>query len=179
MLEPSGPYAHRASYTTYLSKAVKSETMLICIYLYIHIVTRSSPGVCDIHLCTIRLNKESHFSIYTYTYRYDELVPHHIHVVSEAREFAGLSQLPPSPGIITAKRLLNEMHHRLAIEGFVEVYVDQLDYNTVAVTRRCPHTDNSVVLVARTAFQCPPSPEETPYLKPLRIAGRSGSDKLK
>ncbi|OQR68221.1 glycogen debranching enzyme-like [Tropilaelaps mercedesae] len=103
---------------------------------------------------------------------YDELVPHHIHVVKENREFAGLRQLSPSTGIIEAKRLLNEMHHRLAIDGFVEVYVDQLDYNTVAVTRRCPHNDNSVVLVARTAFQCPADPEEAPYLKPLRIAGK-------
>ncbi|XP_022695874.1 glycogen debranching enzyme-like isoform X2 [Varroa jacobsoni] len=103
---------------------------------------------------------------------YDELVPHHIHVVSEAREFAGFSQLPPEAGIIAAKRLLNEMHYRLAIEDFVEVYVDQLDYNTVAVTRRCPHTDDSVILVSRTAFQWPKNPNEASYLRSLRIPGK-------
>lgn len=62
---------------------------------------------------------------------YDELVPHHIHVVDETRQYAEWSEdeeLPSngryvnkSSGIIAAKRALNELHFKLGMEGFDQV----------------------------------------------------------
>ena len=48
---------------------------------------------------------------------YDELVPHHIHVVSEPREYAewGSKFVPDSnAGMIRARKALNDMHTYLS-----------------------------------------------------------------
>ena len=37
-----------------------------------------------------------------------------------------------------ARKALSELHVRLALEGFTEVFVDQLTKDMVAVTRHCP-----------------------------------------
>ncbi|KAF7273656.1 hypothetical protein GWI33_013642, partial [Rhynchophorus ferrugineus] len=63
---------------------------------------------------------------------YDELVPHHIHVVDETRQYTEWTDddvLPEDStryvnaksGIITAKRALNELHYRLGKEGYNQV----------------------------------------------------------
>jgi len=85
---------------------------------------------------------------------YEELVPHHIHVVNETRQYAGWQALVGSnvAGIFTARRELAKLHSRLASEGFTEVFVDQMNRDVVAVTRHCPVDRRSVVLVAHTAF---------------------------
>lgn len=84
---------------------------------------------------------------------YDELVPHHIHVVNEARTFQAWGQgLNESSGIIKARDELNKLHHFLGANGFNEVYVDQMDYDIVAVTRHCANSHESFVLVSHTVF---------------------------
>ena len=69
-----------------------------------------------------------------------QLVPHHIHVVSELREYPGWKehQLDSNTGIIGARKELAKLHQRLAEEGFTEIYVDQLNVDCVAITRHCP-----------------------------------------
>ncbi|XP_028967982.1 glycogen debranching enzyme [Galendromus occidentalis] len=102
---------------------------------------------------------------------YDELVPHHIHVVNENRRFQNLDEVADQ-GIMQAKKILNDLHHQLGLENFREVYVDQLDFDTVSVTRRCPLTDESVILVSRTSFQKPEDPKKKTSLRPLQVAGK-------
>ncbi|XP_047352700.1 glycogen debranching enzyme [Vespa velutina] len=114
---------------------------------------------------------------------YDELVPHHIHVVDETRQYAswtdddnladGIKFVNHQNGIIIAKRALNELHYTLGKEKFSQVFVDQMDTDVVAVTRHSPSTHDSVVLVAFTAFKHPdPNANDLRrYIKPLRVEG--------
>lgn len=112
---------------------------------------------------------------------YDELVPHHIHVVDETREYtewnpndnkASSRYVGPNSGIIGAKRALNKLHFQLGSEGFSQVFVDQMDTDIVAVTRHCPETHQSVILVAFTAFTHPNQGSEYQRdIKPLRVEG--------
>lgn len=73
---------------------------------------------------------------------YDELVPHHVHVVDEARLYAqwgdGPERLAPDAGLLAARRALNRLHAELARHGYDEVFVDQLSDDVVAVTRHEP-----------------------------------------
>lgn len=117
----------------------------------------------------------------------DELVPHHVHVVDEARLYPAWGD-PPSAttdtseprvcadsGIMAAKRALNELHAELATGGYNEVYVDQIDADVVAVTRHAPRERQSVIVVAFTAFSAPPLAPATAAarrLPPLRFEGR-------
>ena len=110
---------------------------------------------------------------------YDELVPHHIHVVNERRVYTYWAEgeedsskpnaVSLRTGIISARILLNDLHRSLQTNGFTEIFVDQVDFNTVAVTRFNPDQMRSVILVARTVFF------ESSYapvaIRPLTIAG--------
>ncbi|KAI5638657.1 amylo-alpha-1,6-glucosidase domain-containing protein [Phthorimaea operculella] len=107
---------------------------------------------------------------------YDELVPHHIHVVDEDRLYTewedtsgGEGRVGPHSGIISAKRALNNLHLELAKMGYSEVYVDQMDADTVAVTRHHPVERRSVILVARTCFHPPTGTPPPP--RDLRFEG--------
>lgn len=56
---------------------------------------------------------------------------------------------------------------------FFQVYVDQMDPDVVAVTRHCPETHQSYILVAFTAFGHPPE-DAASYqrsIRPLRVEG--------
>jgi glycogen debranching enzyme len=53
----------------------------------------------------------------------------------------------------------------------LQVYVDQVDADIVAVTRHCPETHQSVVLVAYTAFSYPDPYYKRDYVKPIRVEG--------
>lgn len=113
---------------------------------------------------------------------YDELVPHHIHVVNERRVYTywdeeeenSISSKPNAvsmrTGIISARVLLNNLHRSLQLNGFTEIFVDQVDFNTVAVTRFNPNQMKSVILVSRTVF-FEHSYNQT-EIRPITIAGR-------
>jgi len=74
-----------------------------------------------------------------------------------------------STGLITVKRVLNELHVRLAAEGFDEVAAEMLDNDIVVVTRRCASTQRSVVTVAHTAFHC--TATDPPAVKSVVVPG--------
>eukprot|EP00092_Neocalanus_flemingeri_P012105 GFUD01013053.1.p1 GENE.GFUD01013053.1~~GFUD01013053.1.p1 ORF type:complete len:1475 (+),score=544.67 GFUD01013053.1:73-4497(+) len=101
---------------------------------------------------------------------YDELVPHHIHVVQEDRPYAGWSALGDSTGMVVARRELSMLHQKLAREGFSEVFVDQMSRDVVAITRHSPTDRRSVIMVAFTHF-FPDNVIETSGLK-LEVEGR-------
>ncbi|XP_052738312.1 glycogen debranching enzyme [Bicyclus anynana] len=111
---------------------------------------------------------------------YDELVPHHVHVVDEERLYAEWADGEPADegrvgaasALLAARRALNELHRELAAAGYDEVYVDQMDADVVAVTRHDPASRRSVVLVAFTAFarDADAAPARAP--PPLRFEGR-------
>ncbi|CAH0407528.1 unnamed protein product [Chilo suppressalis] len=102
---------------------------------------------------------------------YDELVPHHIHVVDETRLYP---EWVDGGFVLTeARRTLNQLHLQLACEGYSELYVDQLDDHCVAITRHHPLTRKSVVLVAVTAFSHPGSDGDGARdVPPLRVEGQ-------
>ena len=101
-----------------------------------------------------------------------------IHVVKENRFYASTSELPGASssldyGIIKAKRALNDLHYELGASGYSQVYVDQMTPDVVAVTRHCPVTHQSIVLVAHTAFRHPDDNSANQgYIKPLVLDGR-------
>lgn len=67
---------------------------------------------------------------------YDELVPHHIHVVDETREYSEWSNektdiknvkyVSMESGIISAKKAIHNLHFTLGIEGYNQVWVLKL-----------------------------------------------------
>ncbi|CAA9999855.1 unnamed protein product [Nesidiocoris tenuis] len=85
---------------------------------------------------------------------YDQLVPHHVHVVDEDRTYMTSAEANGG-GIMRAKLALNKLHNFLAQEGFSQVFVDQIDSDIVCVTRHNPITLESVVLISYTAFHWP------------------------
>ncbi|XP_068630910.1 glycogen debranching enzyme isoform X2 [Battus philenor] len=119
---------------------------------------------------------------------YDELVPHHIHVVDESRLYCewgesgdggeggedvrGAGRVDSRCGMLAARRALNALHNQLASEGYDEVYVDQMDADVIAVTRHEPRSRKSVILVAFTAFNSPDPSFGGRYVKPLRFEGQ-------
>lgn len=109
---------------------------------------------------------------------YDELVPHHIHVVDETRVYTAWSDSEPTrgeiglnSGIIKGKKLLNKLHFELGANGYNQVFVDQVTEHVVTVTRHNPVTHQSVVLVAYTSFR-PPSEVREANIRPLKVQGR-------
>uniref|UniRef100_A0A3P9IX22 Glycogen debranching enzyme n=1 Tax=Oryzias latipes TaxID=8090 RepID=A0A3P9IX22_ORYLA len=112
---------------------------------------------------------------------YDELVPHQISVVKEERLYpkwnpaaapSSTGEVGPQTGIIAGKRALNKLHQELAAQGFVQVYVDQVDADIVAITRHCPSTHQSVVTVSRTAFWKPQTHQYDSNVAPMFIPGQ-------
>ena len=106
----------------------------------------------------------------------DELVPHHIHVVHEERQYNvwdenGKNGVNFQIGIINAKKVMNALHQFLGIHGYLQAYVDQRDRDTVVVTRHNPNNHKSVILVARTAFY-PLDQGYAQSFEPLRIEGK-------
>ncbi|XP_050533845.1 glycogen debranching enzyme isoform X3 [Daktulosphaira vitifoliae] len=100
---------------------------------------------------------------------YDQLVPHHIDVVSEEREYMDWVDLSVSfkSGIMAGKKALNDLHYELGIQGFDQVFVDQVDSDIVCVTRQNSKTHETVVLMSYTAFT---KNQSSPYL-PLHKNG--------
>lgn len=75
--------------------------------------------------------------------------------------------------MISAKKALNNLHKWLGENQFSQVFVDQMDGDTVAVTRHSPKTHESVILVSFTSFKHP-DPNATDlrrHLRPLKVEG--------
>ncbi|XP_035827253.1 glycogen debranching enzyme [Aplysia californica] len=110
---------------------------------------------------------------------FDQMVPIHINVVTEKRLYTSWleKEMPERQyinanfGISAGKRSLNRLHYTLAKQGFSQVYVDQVDGDTVSVTRHNPLTHESVVLVARTAFSYPGNPDDQGHIRPITVQG--------
>ncbi|KAM6918647.1 glycogen debranching enzyme [Xenentodon cancila] len=112
---------------------------------------------------------------------YDELVPHQISVVKEERLYpkwnpsaaaTSTGEVGFQSGVIAGKLALNKLHQELAAQGFIQVYVDQVDADIVAVTRHCPSTHQSVVTVSRTAFWNPKTHHYDTNAPPMFIPGQ-------
>lgn len=103
---------------------------------------------------------------------YDELVPHHIHVVDEERQYQEWGKhVDKSTGIVAVKEAFNLLHGGLATRNFDQLFVDQMHPDIVAVTRHSTLNRETVVLVAHTAFNYP-SPWAGPTgVRPLRVEG--------
>uniref|UniRef100_A0A8C5B3J3 Glycogen debranching enzyme n=1 Tax=Gadus morhua TaxID=8049 RepID=A0A8C5B3J3_GADMO len=116
---------------------------------------------------------------------YDELVPPS--VMDEERLYACWTPRDPrtpqgrgpdpgevdlQTGIVAAKLALNRLHRELVEQGFTQVYVDQVDEDIVAITRHCPSTHQSVVVVARTAFRDPHTHQYSLHAPPMFIPGQ-------
>ncbi|XP_065200578.1 glycogen debranching enzyme isoform X2 [Planococcus citri] len=88
---------------------------------------------------------------------YDQLVPHHIHVVEETRTYMewGNDQVVEDTGIVSGKKALNDLHYYLGKNGFKQVFVDQINSDIVCVTRHNRVSHETVILIAYTAFWYP------------------------
>ena len=106
---------------------------------------------------------------------FDELVPHHINVVTETRAYAKWPHVNLTHGIIKAKSILNKLHFELGEQNFSQIYVDQFDADTVVITRHNPKTHQSFILIARTAFSRPNEWTSQNVHKPLTIPSRVAS----
>ncbi|XP_011494521.1 PREDICTED: glycogen debranching enzyme [Ceratosolen solmsi marchali] len=115
---------------------------------------------------------------------YDEMIPHHIHVVDEERQYTSWidnedlvkeneKYVSFKSALIPAKKALNDLHFWLGQNTFSQVFVDQIDEDIVAITRHSPTTHQSVVLVAFTVFKHP-DPDANDLrrnIRPLRVEG--------
>lgn len=87
---------------------------------------------------------------------YDEIVPHHIHVVNEERQYQEWEKhVTNETGIIAGRKIINLLHGEMAEQGFNEVFIDQMNPDIVAVTRYSPKTHQTIVLIAHTCFYNP------------------------
>jgi len=85
---------------------------------------------------------------------YDFFVPHKIDVVTESPRYFKWSEIFPDERyiMIKARRLLNELHVKMAEGGFIEIFVDQVSPDVIAITRHNPHTRESYLLIAHCCF---------------------------
>jgi glycogen debranching enzyme len=84
---------------------------------------------------------------------YDEFIPFQIDVVQEARQYTTWPELEElGGGMVKARKLFNDMHFNLCANGFTELFVDQINVDTVAVTRHNPLTHESVLVISHTCF---------------------------
>uniref|UniRef100_A0A671PH13 Glycogen debranching enzyme n=1 Tax=Sinocyclocheilus anshuiensis TaxID=1608454 RepID=A0A671PH13_9TELE len=94
---------------------------------------------------------------------YDELVPHQVIIYMCWNPDAlpsSVGEVNLQTGIMSGKLALNKLHQELAEKGFTQVYVDQLDADTVAVTRHCP------------TFKNPETHQYREHLDPMYIPGK-------
>lgn len=103
---------------------------------------------------------------------YDELVPHHIHVVDEERQYQEWGKhVSHSTGMIAARKVINLLHGEMAEQGFSQVYVDQINPNVVAVTRHSPKSHQTIVLIAHNCFDKPSPDAGITGVRPLAFEG--------
>ncbi|CAF0868627.1 unnamed protein product [Brachionus calyciflorus] len=100
---------------------------------------------------------------------FDELVPHHINVVTESRPYEKWDFLR---GIQRGKLLMNNLHFEMGVKGYSQIYVDQFDEDTTTVTRHNPKTHESFILMSRTSFYKPNEWTPKNIARPLLIPSR-------
>ncbi|TGZ58141.1 hypothetical protein CRM22_009755 [Opisthorchis felineus] len=128
-----------------------------CVYDFLPIA-----ALCSIACCAIGSTRG-----------YDELVPHNIDVVKEKRLYAKWPErVNENTSLVAVKSALNELHAWLSYQGFTETFVDQCSANVIAVTRICPSTRESVLLIAHTAFSYDIVNQGRVDFKPLEVSGQ-------
>ncbi|KAJ5213991.1 hypothetical protein N7449_001160 [Penicillium cf. viridicatum] len=107
---------------------------------------------------------------------YDEVYPKLIDLVHETRQYVSHSSDSDSlvvgsgeGGIGGVKKLLNELHTMMGVEGYDETHIHH-DGEFITVHRVHPKTRKGIFLVAHTAF---PGNESGVILAPTHIAGTS------
>lgn len=100
---------------------------------------------------------------------YDELVPHYIDVVKEKRLYP--SQVDENNALLPLRRFLNGTLQR-ELQGFSEIFVDQVNDDVIAITRHNPNEGTSIVLIARTSFNANQNQHSSSPIKPLTIEGQ-------
>ncbi|KAJ6087722.1 hypothetical protein N7467_006636 [Penicillium canescens] len=105
---------------------------------------------------------------------YDEVYPKLIDLVHETRQYASqfsdsgtLSTGSGEGGIGGVKKLLNELHTMMGVEGYDETHIHH-DGEYITVHRVHPKTRKGIFLIAHTAF---PGKESGAILPPTHIAG--------
>ncbi|KAI5295265.1 hypothetical protein KEM52_001875 [Ascosphaera acerosa] len=105
---------------------------------------------------------------------YDEIYPEYVNLVSETRSYnspySGMSKPPKAVGeggIGGVKRLINELHTRMAIEGYDEMYLHH-EGEYITVHRVHPVTRRGYLLIAHTAF---PGCSDGQVLTPVHLIG--------
>ncbi|KRY68177.1 Glycogen debranching enzyme, partial [Trichinella pseudospiralis] len=117
----------------------------------------------------------------------DELIPYHIHVVSEKRlyrSWASENECTPKEegvgddgtvniesGILQARLALNKLHLYLSTNGFTQLYVDRKTDEVHMIKRQNPITGESVVIVARNCFNPAGSASGRGLLAPCNLIG--------
>ncbi|KAJ5529493.1 hypothetical protein N7527_002886 [Penicillium freii] len=107
---------------------------------------------------------------------YDEVYPKLIDLVHETRQYVSHSSDSDSlavgsgeGGIGGVKKLLNELHTMMGVEGYDETHIHH-DGEFITVHRVHPKTRKGIFLIAHTAF---PGNESGAILAPTHIAGTS------
>ncbi|CAL5865952.1 uncharacterized protein PFLUO_LOCUS159 [Penicillium psychrofluorescens] len=104
---------------------------------------------------------------------YDEIYPKLVDLVHEKRQYAskfsGVDQLQTGSGegIGGVKKLLNELHTMMGVEGYDETHIHH-DGEFITVHRVHPKTRKGVFLIAHTAF---PGNDSGKILPPTHITG--------
>ncbi|MFH4973467.1 hypothetical protein AB6A40_000176 [Gnathostoma spinigerum] len=102
---------------------------------------------------------------------YDELIPFKIDVVKETRFYKRWQEIGPQTGIIGARRAINHLHDWLARNNYKQVFVDQMNFDIVGITRHNPETHDTVILVAHTCFSQSAYCNDRPPVKNVEFKG--------
>ncbi|RCN31732.1 putative glycogen debranching enzyme [Ancylostoma caninum] len=95
-----------------------------------------------------------------------------IHVVTEKRPYAQWGvDTRICTGIVEARRILNELHVFLAKAHFTQVFVDQMNFDVVGITRHNPVTHDTIVVVSHTAFNKQIIHRDRVHLRHIPIGG--------
>lgn len=105
---------------------------------------------------------------------YDEIYPEYVNLVTETRQYASPyseSDKAPEPvgegGIGGVKRVINQLHTQLAIEGYNETHIHH-DGEYITVHRVHPKTRKGYLLIAHTAF---PGCSNNQVFPPVHLIG--------
>ncbi|KAI5287790.1 hypothetical protein KEM54_005735 [Ascosphaera aggregata] len=105
---------------------------------------------------------------------YDEIYPEYVNLVTETRQYSspysGMKRAPKpigEGGIGGVKRIINQLHTRMAIEGYNETFIHH-EGEYITVHRVHPTTRKGILLIAHTAF---PGCGDEQVLSPVHLIG--------